>query len=44
MKQLRTPDENKVDAVEVFMLKISNIRTNRSADSLGSATVNLSFW
>lgn len=44
MKQLRTPDENEVDKVEFSMLKISNIRINRSADSLGSAIVNLSFW
>ena len=44
MKQLRTPDENEVDVEEFFMLKIVNIGINRSADSLGSAIVNLSFW
>jgi hypothetical protein len=37
MKQLRTPDENEVDAVEFFMLMSLDIGINRSADSLGSA-------
>ena len=37
MKQLMTPDEDEIDAVEFFMLEIVNIGINCSADSLGSA-------
>ena len=41
MNQLRTPDENKLDAVRLFMLKAANIGINRSAGILGSAIRNV---